>query len=158
MENTERIDKYGIIKYLFEGAGLAGFTFHANFQLRFCCSSKKSWDNKNCPSEIYLNIMSDWWFGHKDGWSNLVTELTRKFDFIEPEEPVLAFKLAALRWTEGSTISSIRLSDESLELQFECGEKIVILNRGDSGAAWEVFGNDLKTDWSVVCEDGKIYL
>lgn len=150
-----------IVNVLLEGAGLSSFTFHTSFQLLFCCDSRKKFDDKNIPNEITLSILGDWWFGNKKEWNMLVNKLTGGFHFIEPDEPVLAFKLAALRWSDGSIIDSVKLSSEKLQLRFECGDSITIMNSDESSdCAWEIFERSCKNYsncWSVWCEDGKVY-
>ena len=110
--------------------------------------------------QINLSISSDWWFGDKKEWDKIVDKLTNGFNFVEQDEPVLAFELAALRWTDGSVINSVDLSSEKLELKFECGASITIMNHTEMDYAWEIYEekfNDYNNRWSVLCEDGKIY-
>lgn len=161
MNLIANIDEENIVNALLEGAGLSSFTFHTNFVLKFCCKINKKFSEKQLPMEVNLSIMSDWWFGDKEDWDKTVNKLTKEFNFVEPDEPVLAFKLAALRWSDGSDISYVHLSSEKIELIFDCGESITILNNNkEEGLAWEIFEcnfQDVNNCWSMACENGEIY-
>lgn len=160
MQLITNFDEKNILNVLLEGAGLDAFIFHTNFQLKFCCENRKKFNGKDIPMQINLSISSDWWFGDKKEWDKIVDKLTNGFNFVEQDEPVLAFELAALRWTDGSVINSVDLSSEKLELKFECGASITIMNHTEMDYAWEIYEekfNDYNNRWSVLCEDGKIY-
>lgn len=150
-------DPNELIRWAFEGMGFSGFVFHTGFQLRFIREKKSDTvDGRELPSEINLFISSDCWFGEKEEWDLLVEKMTVGYDYIEPGEPVFAFMLAALRWKEGSVIKSARVLQHSLEIIFECGDNLMILNNGDMGLAWDIEGYNNKDRWSIVCENEKI--
>lgn len=153
------MDAENILRVLLEGASLGSFLFHTHFQLNFYCEAGKKLGEKEIPREVHLSILSNWWFGDKEEWDKTVKKLTEGLDFIEPEEPVLEFKLAALRRIEGASIQSVKLTSEKLEIIFECGEIITILNNGEEDCAWELFNLDCDGNnhgWYVVCEGGDI--
>lgn len=141
------------------GAGFSAFTFHTHFELRFRCDRNKNIAGKSLPFEIVLCILSDWWFGSQKEWDKKVEELTAEENYIEPDEPVLAMKLVALRWREGSFITEVYFTPEKLELKFVCGECITISNHDEMDAAWEIVeyhAKDRNNSWSVSCYNGEI--
>ncbi|MDE7422207.1 MAG: hypothetical protein K2N51_00685 [Lachnospiraceae bacterium] len=161
MSVSTKIDVKNIVSILLEGASLGSFVFHTHFQLNFYCQVGKKIGEKEIPREVRLSILSDWWFGDKEEWDKTVKKMTKEFAFIEPEEPVLAFKLAALRWSEGSVIRSTKLSSEKLEIIFECGESITILNNDEEDCAWELHElnkENFDNCWSVLCGRGEYIL
>ena len=162
MNRIINLTEENIVSALLEGAGLSSFIFHTHFQLVFSCDTNKKFGEKKIPWEVTLTVLGDWWFGNKEKWDAMVRKMTDGFHFVEPDEPVLAFKLAALRWMDGSTISSVKLTREKMEILFECGESVTILNRNDSQGdyPWEMSacGNkDADHCWSVICDEGEIY-
>lgn len=137
------MDAENILRVLLEGASLGSFLFYTHFQLNFYCEAGKKLGEKEIPREVRLSILSNWWFGDKEEW----------------DKSVLASNLAALRWTEGSIIQSVKLTSEKLEIIFECGEIITILNNDEKDCAWELFNLDCDGNnncWYVVCEGGDI--
>ena len=92
MNLIENLDEKNIVHALLEGAFLASFIFHTHFQLIFDCQRDKEFKDKKLPREITLSILSDWWFGDKEEWDRTVKRMTEGRDYVEPEEPVLAFK------------------------------------------------------------------
>lgn len=160
MNLITNLNDKNIINALLEEAGLNAFIFDTNFRLKFICKTDNIFNGKKLPMEITFSILSDWWFGNKDRWNHMVKKMTEDFTYVEPEEPVLAFKLAALRWSDGSIIESINISPEKTELKFCCGESITILNNNKGNCAWEIYETnftDVNNCWSVVCEEGKIF-
>lgn len=160
MNLIENLDEKNIVHALLEGAFLASFIFHTHFQLIFDCQRDKEFKDKKLPREITLSILSDWWFGDKEEWDRTVKRMTEGRDYVEPEEPVLAFKLAALRWSGGTYIDSVNISPEKTELIFSGGEHITILNHDTEDCAWEIYATNYKDHnncWSVLCDgDGEL--
>lgn len=150
------ISKQNILNYLLEDADFLSFSFDCNFSLVFCCKQK---DDIELPTYITLTIEGDWWFGNKSTWNHIVKEMTENNNYIEPEEPVLAFKLAALRWSDGAAISKIELSEKYLFISFYSGDSISISNQTnmDCEVTWEIVesGFDIKRRnhyWWVSCD------
>lgn len=159
MENEFKINEHNIVNVLLEGAVLSSFTFHTHFELRFSCERNKNTYEKQLPFEIVLSIPGVLWFGNKNEWDGIVGKMTSGDNYIEPDEPVLAFKLAALRWKDGAVITSVNLSPEKLELKFACGECINISNIDEIDYAWEINEynpKDISNSWSVECYNGEI--
>lgn len=156
------MNEENIVNALLEGAGLSTFIFHTHFCLEFDCNTNKMFCGKRLPLRVTLTILGDWWFGNKEEWDETVRKMTKGFQFVEPDEPVLAFKLAALRWMEGATVKSVTLTSEKIVILFHCGEYITILNKnGSQGECpWEIFESGYEYTnicWSVVCDEGEIY-
>ena len=154
------LDDRNIVNVILEEAKLESFIFDTNFRLKFECKVEKEFEGKKLPREVTLSILSDWWFGNKENWDYTVKKMTEGCNFVEPEEPVLAFKLAALRWSDGSDIVSVNISAQEIDLMFRCGETVTILNNYKHEIAWEIFEtnfNNVNDCWSVVCDEGRIY-
>ncbi|MDE6625233.1 MAG: hypothetical protein K2K56_02550 [Lachnospiraceae bacterium] len=156
MENHIEINEKNIVNILLDKAGFSSFNFACNFSLIFDCHSMK---NVKLPLSVRLNIESDWWFGNENEWRQIVKEMTASQSYIEPDEPVLAFKLAALRWSADSTIQKIDLSENKLLISFNSGDNITILNHTnyDCECAWEIvecgFNSAMPNDyWWVSCD------
>lgn len=156
LDRNMQINKHNIVNLLLDKAGFSFFRFDCNFSLIFQCNPIK---NRKFPFSVRLSIEGDWWFGDEDEWKRTVEEMTAGQGYVEPDEPVLAFKLAALRWSDGSNIQKVNLSENKLFLSFDSGETISILNYADYDCecAWEIVEcgyNDNKPDdyWWVSCD------
>ena len=161
MSRITDFDEDNIVKALLEGAGLSAFVFHTHFQLEFFCDTNKKYNGKRLPHHVILTIQGDWWFGDKQEWDETVRKMTAGFTYVEPDEPVLAFKLAALRWTESSTVSSVALTPEKVVIMFHCGESITILNQDDCEGEppWEIVESGYSSSdspWYAGCAEGEI--
>ena len=156
MENHIEINKQNIVNLLLDKAAFTSFWFGCNFSLIFECNRI---ENKKLPFSIRLSIEGDWWFGDEGEWKKIVEEMTAGQGYVEPSEPVLAFKLAALRWSDGSIIQKVNLSENKLLISFDSGETISISNHGDYDCecVWEIveceYKNDVPNDyWWVSCD------
>ncbi|MBE5995695.1 MAG: hypothetical protein E7247_25275 [Paenibacillaceae bacterium] len=151
-------EKY--LKTMLENAEFHYFTFHTNFLLGFICKQREI-AGIQFPTEITLSILGDWWFGDENEWKSMVTKMTKESEFVEPDEPVKAFKLAALRWTEGAEIDSIELLQDRMKLHFRSGEIITIMNFcDDEECAWEICNTYKRNNddvFSIYCDGGIIY-
>lgn len=150
------INRHNIVNFLLEEADFLSFSFDSNFSLIFGCKQK---NNMKLPFYIRLTIEGDWWFDDKNSWRKFVEEKTAHGNYIEPEEPVLAFKLAALRWSAGSTIQKIKLLENKLLILFCSGDSISISNYTDYDCemTWEIveYEFDIKVPnnyWWVSCD------
>ena len=146
---------------LLEGAGFGSFSFGTNFVLRFARSGPGDFEGRTLPAEIELWIGADWWFDERGDWDAKVARMAPA-NAVEPDEPVLAYELAALRWAEGSEIRSVVLSASSLRLEFVSGRVITVRNSSDDGdRAWTVTSLEHGTTpplWSVTAEDGALFV
>lgn len=165
MEHKIDFDNPGdknLINDLLVGASLDEFIFNTIFKLVFCCDTKRKVSDKNVPPRVSLSILGDWWFGDKDEWNKTVEKLTEGYNYVEPDEPVLAYKLAALRWNGDATITSVKLTEKELKIIFNYDDSITILNNAVEDSSWEIWemSNNCIEDykyWYVICEDGEIF-
>lgn len=149
-----------LIQALFAETSFTGFSFDTNFTLIFNRMRSISFNGKMLPLEIKITILSEWWMGSKEDWD----ELTSKFDTsnaVEPDEPVQAFELAILRWSENSNVEEISLLKGNLTIAFRNGKAITILSDSIEDFAWiieERKYTSIKSEWSIVCENDKIFV
>jgi len=89
-----------VLKKFLIGRFMTSFLFNQFFTLEF-------YKDQNTQSDavyIQLQILGDWWFGNKHEWDTKVNKYGKG---VEPEEPILAYELALLRWSDGSNIVDI---------------------------------------------------
>lgn len=139
------------------GAGFDGFSFNTFFTLVFENYGKV---RTNGPGAMALNVEADWRFGDQRDWEQRVARLAPQ-GAVEPAEPVQAYCLAALRWTEGASVANVQLSSEELRLEMENAQVIVISCRPAEGFAWIVEERGVaeqEARWSVTCEGGEVFV
>lgn len=149
-----------LIQALLTDTSFVGFSFDTNFTLKFCRMGSAIFNGKTLPLEIKITILSDWWMGSTDEWNELVS----KFDTttaIEPSEPIQAFELAILRWSENSDIKNVTIDNKNFAIVFQNGKSINISCDSLEDFAWiieEVKHTSNKNEWSIVCENDKIFI
>lgn len=153
-------NKREVIYALFQYKSFTGFSFDTNFTLKFSRYKDVYYKDKKLPSEIKLMILTDWWFDSRKDWFRKV-ESFNNYNAVEPEEPVQAFELAMLRWSDGADVKNMEMNEEYMSIIFENGKSISVLCESDEDYAWIIEGNTAYSDdpkWSVVCEDKEIYV
>jgi len=100
------------------GAIFVGFRFGSNFTLFFDRQTEASFEGKSLPMQVRLELLEDWWLGSEQEWSQMVVE---NGVGVEPDEPVKAFELAKLRWSEGAVVESVIANENKLSVLFENG-------------------------------------
>ncbi len=148
----KNIDVNKVVGLMLEGTVLDKFTFHTGFELTF---SRISNEDNVLPIIIKLNIETKWWFGEFDEWNQKVKNCTEKLNIVEPDEPVLAFELAVLRWSEESMVEKVSIEKDYTTLTFSCGKSITLQNYDEIGCAWELIECYPNNSWSVICENGE---
>ena len=141
----------------------AGYSFDTFFILIFDRYFMTDFPNCNLPSTLEfpsilkLNLLGKWWIHANEEWNNKLPSLqsSEMFDF---EEPLQAFKLAALRWYGKSEVCSVLLKNEVLEIIFKNGWKINVSGEPVQGESWILRGNDNESVWSVTCEGGEYFI
>jgi hypothetical protein len=103
------------------GAIFVGFRFGSNFTLFFDREDEAKFEGKSLPWQIRLDLLEDWWFGNEREWREKVAN---DGVGVEPEEPIKAFELAKLRWSEGAVVSSVVANETKLSISFENGTVI----------------------------------
>lgn len=120
------------------GAIFIGFRFGSNFTLFFDRQDEAGFEGKNLPWQIRLDLLEDWWIGNEQEWRQKVAD---KGEGVEADEPVKAFELAKLRWSEGAVISSIIADEARLSISFENGVVIHAQLTGEDEFAYSVYEN-----------------
>ena len=138
MINTTENNKNKVTDLLFNwlvGAGFSGFQFGTEFSLFFDKNSVNQYHGNDLPCQLELHILSEWWFGSLENWKQ---DVNSRGVGVEPCEPVQAFELAKLRWSEGSSVNTIDLSDEALIITFENNTVLVISLKVDDEYAFSL--------------------
>lgn len=143
------------------GAGFSGFSFDSTFRLWFIRESSGVMDDLEAPQEIELIIEADWRIGDKAQWQAKVSRLAPA-GAIEPEEPVQAYELAFMRWSDGSKIADVALTEAELCITTQGGATIVVGSSiEEGGTAWYIGQRGVpehEASWSVCCADGALYV
>lgn len=146
-----------VLRDLLVTKGFDGFSFDTGFRLRFTGD-----DARKRPNALELHVEGEWWFGSKEEWA-LVVQRMSPAGAAQPDEPVQAYHLALLRWSEGSEIASVILSPESLQVVTKSGTVISFSCRtaGSDFAWWfeEPGVPESEAQWLVSCTcDGEFYV
>lgn len=156
-----KLENYGdILHELFKDSTFVGYSFDTNFSLMFNRSQKRFIDNTEIPCDFKLLITSEWRVGTKEEWEIY----KNKFDTskaVEDNEPVQAFILSLLRWSEDSKISDANIVDGELCLNFNNSVLLYIDNQEEEDYSWiieQVVYNVNESKWSVVCEENTLYM
>jgi hypothetical protein len=150
-----------VLQSLLRGAGFSGFAFGCNFRLWFDRVSGAPVDGVGDPQELELTIEANWRIGDEADWQAKVRRLAPE-GAVEPEEPVQAYELALMRWSEGSNVSDVVLKAGELRVTTRGGATIVIgssVERGET--AWCIGQRGVpehEATWSVCCVDGVVYV
>lgn len=145
-----------LICTLFHDTGFSGFTFHTSFVLRFSRNKPTEYNGYILPMELEISILSKWWFGSRDEWEAKVKQLTLNRELVEPDEPVLAYELACLRWMNGSEVDEVEFFDRIMQITFKSGAKICISSENDMNYSWVISGcntNKPSKEWTITCEN-----
>lgn len=150
-----------LINDVLAGAVLDEYIFNTSFTLVFV-QTYSSIDGIQIPYRLSLRILSEWWFGEKDEWIKFVHKFTIGMDYVEPDEPVLAYRLTALRWNSNAKISSVFISREYLRIVFDNKEFITISNYSIEDNSWEMWDEQsLYTEVTkriyFICEEGNVF-
>jgi hypothetical protein len=140
------------------GAIFIGFRFGSNFTLFFDRQTEANFERKSLPWQIQLDLLEDWWFSNEKEWVKKVAE---NGVGIEPDEPVKAFELAKLRWSEGAVITSVIADEKNLSLSFENGTVINVLLTEEDEFAYSLSENlerSSEYSWSVTLDGEGFHL
>jgi len=111
MNNVEHNIK--LLSQYLKGRFMSSFKFDNYFTLNFHADYNIS---SSFPLDIELTIMSEWWFGVKDDWDKNVLKYGKG---VEPSEPILAYELALLRWSDNPYISEVGYETNLIKIQFQ---------------------------------------
>ena len=123
-------------------------------------STQKKFLDETFPEELALVLEDDWWVDSAEmNWSCFYNELAPK-NHIEPDEPVKAYLLALLRWSDGAVVKDVVFDDEKISIIFENNWKVSISLKNKEESLFcltgvSSMGNDSK--WSVTYENGEFY-
>jgi hypothetical protein len=150
-----------VAQAMLSGAGFSAFTFSTGFSLRFSRGRAGSLLGQPLPAEVELDLDGRWWLDDEHEWKAKVARLAPE-GAVEPEEPVQAYELAALRWTEGATVVSVALSAGVISLRFQNGRTLTATRDADAeGRAWtltEIGAEQESSRWSVCSEAGAVFV
>lgn len=146
-------DSIAILKCLLDDTGFAGFSFSTSFSLRFERNHPGTFRGNALPWAVELRLDAPWWIGDHDKWEQRI-EKEAPLEAPSPEEPLQAFELAKLRWSEGADVSSVECDPKTLKIVFENRTELFVdLEEADS--FWEIveYGVcEIDSRWSVTWE------
>jgi hypothetical protein len=160
MDIKTKNDKSITLEILFDwliGAGFNGFRFDTAFSLYFYQDSKVFYKGSELPRAIEMHLLGDWWIEPSNEWKKRVEKLGFG---IEPDEPIKAYELAKLRWTEGSSIKDITFLDSKISIIFENDVVLSISLQCEDEYAFmvkEVGVYEEDVEWLVTCENGNFF-
>ncbi len=141
---------------LFEASGFSGFQFGTGFTLFFDRSMSNAHSK---PCRLSLCVESRLRIGSSESWLRLVGRLAPK-GAIVPDEPVFAYELARIRWSEGSGVRDVCIENNLLLIELESAEIIVVeCATEEEDHAWTLTCDDLDENSSeclLVCEGDAI--
>lgn len=150
-----------VARALLWGAGFSAFTFSTGFSLRFSRDRSGSLLGQPLPAEVELKLEGRWWLDDEQEWKAKVASLAPA-GAVEPEEPVQAYELAALRWTEGTTVVSVVVSTGTISIRFQNGRLLTATgDTEDDGRTWtltEISAKQESCKWSVCSEGGVVFV
>lgn len=137
-----------------EGAGLTGFRFDTGFSLYFSRGAK-TYNGFPLPNLIELQLLGEWWFGAQNDWLAQVELLG---EGVEPDEPLKAFRLTALRWSDGAVVQTTTFDEKehTIGIVFENGVCLTVSLVTDDEYALLLKESDVREQdatWSVAVED-----
>ena len=139
---------------LLMGSLFVGFHFGSHFTLFFDRQTSTDFRGKHLPWQVKVVILEEWWINKRKDWMD---EVKLKGEGVEPDEPLKAFKLAALRWQEGATVDRVSVAEDEICIEFENKVTITAKVTGDDEYCLGIFDTESKEilpKWSVVC--GKV--
>ncbi|WP_437722025.1 hypothetical protein [Sorangium sp. So ce861] len=108
-----------------------------------------------------MTIEADWRIGDEADWQAKMSRLAPE-GAVEPEEPVQAYELALMRWSDGSDVVDVALTEEELRITTRGGAAIVVGSSVEPGeTAWHIGQRgapEHEATWSVCCMDGVVYV
>ncbi|SHL49386.1 hypothetical protein SAMN02745216_05267 [Desulfatibacillum alkenivorans DSM 16219] len=149
-----------LIGAILKGGGFSGFRFDTAFCLRFERSEPGEINGNEIPWIFELQILTEWWFGAKEDWKKRVKSFQEKH-CLDTDEPLKAYELTCLRWSEGGTVDLINMGDNCLTIVFKNGKSLSISLESDVDFAWIVQEPNVSEEdsqWSVVCECGELFV
>lgn len=157
----DRAEGERVAQALLSGAGFSAFTFSTGFSLRFSRDRPGSFLGHPLPTEVELDLDGRWWLDDEQEWKAKIARLAPE-GAVEPDEPVQAYELAALRWTEGTAVVSVVVSGGMISVRFENGRLLTATgDTEDDGRAWtlrEAGVAENSTMWSVCSEGGLVFV
>lgn len=161
-QKDRKMSEY-LVKTLLNKSAFSGFSFDTSFTLRFCREGTTKIGKYRVPSEIEIVILTEWWFGTKKEWNEKLQQhiATMLCHNPEPQEPVQAYELTSLRWSEGALVEKIDFYENYMSIAFSNLKVISISFESDEDWAWiirESNVSEVNSEWSVVCEGGEFFV
>ena len=117
-----------------------GFTFDMFFCLHF----------RGADGQINVRIYSDYYVNTPADWARKVENFSECNFSSDPNDPVLAFVLACIRWSDSHQLQGIYVTDDELVIAFANGLTLHISHSDDKDDAWTV-----EKEAFVPCGDGR---
>ena len=142
---------------LFVGRSLVYICFGTHFRIHFGHCAVASGSRPLPPLEVIVDILGDFWINDKDGWTRKVADVPSSV--VEPSEPVMAYELARLRWTQDSEDISVTGDDERIVFTLMNRETINFSMFSEDEFAFLATddADETKGELSICCDRGIFY-
>lgn len=152
---TERIIEF--INKLLINTTIERFSFDQFYTIVFSRKLPGKYKGWDLPLTISLHIENHWWFNSKEEWEDRIQQFP-KSKSPDNDEPIQAYELAMIMWSEDTTVLSVSLNKEVMRINFASGRVLNISNEVEESEAWAIYetGTSLgNARWSIVSEGGK---
>ena len=124
-----------LLKAWLVGASITSFRFGTAFSLELARPVDAHYKKSKLPEFSEMVFLEEWWLGERSEWGKKVIS---RGAGVEPDEPVKAFELAKLIWSEGNIVCDVSASENSISIKFENSEVIHILCNGEDEFAFSL--------------------
>ena len=149
-----------LIRNLFVGSHFTGFSFDTCFILKFNRSDEI--DIKDCKfgGDFKITVLSELWFGEKRNWTDEIKKFP-EIDCADGYEPISAYYLSCLRWSDGAEIFDVLFEKDVMKLIFINGTVISVVNNDGIDHSWIICETNTKHNrysWEIICDDNEFYV
>lgn len=154
---VSREDAIQALNRLFVGRSLSYFCFGTYFRLHFGHYAVAPGSRPPPPFEVIVDVLGDFWINDKADWEGKVADVPSSV--VEPSEPIMAYELARLRWTQDSDVIDVSGDDEKIVFTLKNRETINFSMFGGDEFAFLATddADETKGELSICCDQGVLY-
>lgn len=139
-----------LISSVFLNANFNGFSFDQFFLLKFFHESPISINDK-LVREVEIFIESDIYFDELCNWDDYISSFPPNSSS-EPSEPVIAFELASIRWSNNFKVRDVDITNDEVRLHFDETKILSFKNSLDYSDAWILSLKGNKDAVQITCD------